>query len=117
MYYTYILRCEDNSLYSGMTIDLVRRMEEHFSGGEKCAKYTMRHKPKKLEIAWQSESRRLASKLEYHLKKLPKAKKETLIKKPEKLREFLGEKIESKEYLLFVKEGKILGGREEISSS
>ena len=31
MYYTYILRCQDNSLYTGITTDLKRRMQEHFS--------------------------------------------------------------------------------------
>lgn len=35
MYYTYILRCTDNSLYTGMTKDLTRRMQEHFSGRRK----------------------------------------------------------------------------------
>lgn len=95
MYYTYILRCQDNSLYTGITTDLTRRMQEHFSAGEKCAKYTLRHKPKKLEIAWQSENRVLASKLEFHIKKsLTKTQKEALIKNPEKLEEFLGEKID-----------------------
>jgi len=99
MYYTYMLRCEDNSIYTGMTTDLERRMEEHFSGGEKCAKYTMRHKPKKLEIAWESENRVLASKLEFHIKKtLTKLQKEELIKKPTKLKVFLGEKIDYKLY-------------------
>lgn len=32
MYYTYILRCHDNSLYTGITNNLKRRMEEHFRG-------------------------------------------------------------------------------------
>ena len=98
MYYTYILRCEDNSLYTGMTTDLERRMEEHFSQGDKCAKYTMRHKPKKLEIAWKSENRVFASKLEYHIKTLTKLEKEELIKNPTKLKIFLGEKIDCKLY-------------------
>lgn len=31
MYYVYILRCEDNSLYTGITTDLERRFEEHLS--------------------------------------------------------------------------------------
>lgn len=99
MYYTYLLRCEDNSLYTGITTDLQRRMQEHFSGGEKCAKYTLRHKPQKLEMAWGSESRQLASKLEFHIKKsLKKEQKEELIQKPEKLVEFLEDKIDCQLY-------------------
>lgn len=99
MYYTYILRCQDNSLYTGITTDLNRRMQEHFSAGEKCAKYTLRHKPQKLEIAWMSENRVLASKLEFHIKKsLSKSQKEELIKTPKNLEKFLGERIESALY-------------------
>ncbi len=33
MYYTYMLRCEDNSIYTGMTTDVERRMSEHSSKG------------------------------------------------------------------------------------
>ena len=99
MYYTYMLRCQDDSIYTGIATDLERRMQEHFSGGEKCAKYTLRHKPKKLELAWISENRVLASKLEFHIKKnLTKGQKETLIKNPEKLKEFLGEKMDCELY-------------------
>ena len=38
MYYTYMLRCEDNSIYTGMTKDLEKRMEEHFSKRKKLCK-------------------------------------------------------------------------------
>ena len=99
MYYTYMLRCEDNSIYTGITTDLKRRMKEHFEKGEKCAKYTMRHKAKKLECAWKSENRVLASKLEYNIKKtLSKEQKEMLIKDNSRLSEFLDKKIESDLY-------------------
>ena len=40
MYYTYMLRCTDNSIYTGITTNIERRMEEHFKQNEKCAKYT-----------------------------------------------------------------------------
>lgn len=81
MYYIYMLRCEDNSIYTGITVDLKRRMKEHFEKDKKCAKYTFRHTAKTLECAWQAENRALASKLEYAIKKLKKADKEELIKK------------------------------------
>lgn len=91
-YYTYMLRCQDNSIYTGITTDLTRRMQEHFGKTDKCAKYTYNHTPQKLECAWESESRVLASKLEYHIKKLSKAQKEELIAK-NNLEKFLAEKI------------------------
>ena len=91
-YYTYMLRCQDNSIYTGITTDLNRRMKEHFGKTDKCAKYTFNHTPQKLECAWESKSRVLASKLEYHIKKLSKAQKEELIVK-NNLEKFLAEKI------------------------
>lgn len=80
MYYVYMLRCKDNSIYTGITVDIDRRMKEHFSKNEKCAKYTYTHLAKKLEIVWECENKSLASKLEYNIKKLMKQKKEELIK-------------------------------------
>lgn len=97
MYYTYMLRCEDNSIYTGITTDLKRRMEEHFSKDKKCAKYTLNHNAKRLEIAWESENKSLASKLEYNIKRLSKAQKEELIKN-NNLNKYLKEKIDSNEY-------------------
>lgn len=79
MYYTYILRCCDNTLYTGITSDISKRMTEHFSQNEKCAKYTRTHKAKKLESLWISENRATASKLEYHIKRLTKKQKEEII--------------------------------------
>ena len=99
MYYTYILRCKDNSLYTGITTDLERRLKEHKEKGEKTAKYTLRHEAVKMEIAWESENRVLASKLEFNIKKLTKKQKEELIKNPKLLSEFLGDKIQSELYL------------------
>ena len=78
-YYTYIIRCEDNSLYTGITTDVNRRMTEHFTQSEKCAKYTRTHKAKYLAALWRSESRVKASQLEYRIKRLTKAEKEKLI--------------------------------------
>lgn len=104
MYYTYMLRCKDNSLYTGITTDLERRLKEHKEKGEKAAKYTLTHDAIKMEIAWKSENRILASKLEFHLKKLTKRQKEDLIKDSQLLNKFLGNKIESELYIN-VKEG------------
>lgn len=97
MYYTYMLRCENNSIYTGITTDVKRRMEEHFNKDQKGAKYTKSHKPKKLECVWESENKILASKLEYRIKKLTKQQKEELIKR-ECLEKYLAEKIECEKY-------------------
>ena len=98
MYYTYMLRCKDNSLYTGITTDIERRLQEHKEKGDKTDKYTKRHEALKMEIAWKSESRVLASKLEYWIKTLPKSEKEELIKNSKKLKIFLSEKVDVNEY-------------------
>lgn len=98
MYYIYMLRCEDNSIYTGITTDIERRMREHFERTNKCAKYTNTHFAKKLEITWITENRILASKLEYHIKELNKKQKEELIKNSNKLEDLLGTKIECSQY-------------------
>jgi putative endonuclease len=96
-----MLRCKDNSIYTGITTDINRRMKEHFSKGEKCAKYTLNHSATKLESVWQSNSRIFASKLEYHIKTLSKKQKEELITK-NNLEDLLGEKIDCNEYKKYV---------------
>ncbi len=96
MYYIYMLRCEDNSLYTGITTNIEHRMKEHFTK-ENCAKYTYTHTAKKLEAAWETENRILASKLEYHIKTLKKSQKEELIKK-NNIAELLSDKIEADKY-------------------
>ena len=98
MYYVYMIRCEDNSIYTGITTDLDRRINEHINKEKCCAKYTLRHSANKLESAWKTENRVLASKLEYYIKKLSKKQKEELIQKEELLQKFLGEKIETNRY-------------------
>ena len=55
MYYTYMLRCADNSLYTGITTDVARRFAEH--SGQipgKCAKYTGSRKAVSIEAVWES---------------------------------------------------------------
>lgn len=93
MYYTYMIRCEDNTIYTGYTSDLKRRMEEHISQDEKGAKYTKSHIAKKLEAAWQTEDRKIACKLEYAIKTLNKKDKEKLIRNETKIEDYFSEKF------------------------
>ena len=79
MYYTYMIRCADNSIYTGITTDLERRTNEHLNKLNTCAKYTKSHTAIKLELAWKSENKSLASKLEYQIKHLTKTQKENLL--------------------------------------
>ena len=98
MYQIYMLRCEDNSIYTGITTNIQRRFNEHINKDKKCAKYTKNHTVIKIERVWNTESRVLASKLEYNIKKLGKIKKEELIK-TNNLEPILGQKIEIEKYI------------------
>lgn len=91
MYYIYIIRCEGGLLYTGITTDITRRLDEHFGRTEKCAKYTRSHRAEALEALWTAANRSLASKLEYRIKQLPKEKKLRLIADNSCFAAFFGE--------------------------
>lgn len=97
MYYTYMLRCSDNSIYTGMTNNLENRLNEHLSKGKNGAKYTKSHNVIKLEVAWKSKEKSLACKLEYQIKTLTKKQKETLIN-GEKLSTYFSGKLDCRRY-------------------
>ena len=44
MYFVYIVKCADNTFYTGITTELERRIEEH-NGSDKGAKYTRVRRP------------------------------------------------------------------------
>ena len=98
MYYTYMLRCSDNSIYTGMTNDLEKRVYEHLSKSKNGAKYTKSHNVVRLEIAWRTKEKSLACKLEYQIKMLNKKQKENLIK-GEKLSIYLKGKVDCRRYI------------------
>jgi putative endonuclease len=79
MYYLYILRCSDQTLYTGITTDIKRRVVEH--NGEKAgAKYTRARRPVKLVYSKKFKSRSSALKEECRIKKTARAEKLNLIK-------------------------------------
>lgn len=82
MYYIYVLRCSDNSLYTGITNDFEKRYHRHVSREKSAAKYTKSRSVIGVEAIWQTETKSAALKLEYRIKKLTKTKKERLIAEP-----------------------------------
>ena len=79
MWYVYLLRCDDGSLYCGITTDLDRRVEEHNRG--RGSKYTRGRTPVELVYSETVENRGAASKREYEIKHLDRAGKEALVRK------------------------------------
>lgn len=80
MYYFYMLRCSDRSLYCGITTDLERRLREHNSPSSKAAKYTRAKQPVILVYSEELQNVSQALKREAEVKRWPKSKKERLIK-------------------------------------
>lgn len=79
MYYLYIVKCADRSLYIGITVDLERRLREHNSM-KLGAKYTRVRRPVKLVYSKKFRNRSTASKAEYRLKQLSRAEKLLILK-------------------------------------
>ena len=77
MHYVYILRCADDTLYTGWTTDVKKRVETHNSG--KGAKYTRARLPVELVYTEEFEDKIEAQKREYAIKQLTRAEKESLI--------------------------------------
>ncbi len=79
MYYLYILKCSDDSLYTGITTDLKRRVGEH-NNGKLGAKYTMTRRPVEMVYSKKFKDRSRASVAEVGIKKLNRTQKLDLIK-------------------------------------
>ena len=78
MNYTYILKCKDDSLYTGWTNDLKKRSTSHNAG--KGAKNTKARRPVELVYYEEFQTREEAMKREYAIKQLSRKEKEALIK-------------------------------------
>jgi putative endonuclease len=77
-YFVYIVQCSDDTLYTGITTDVKRRVDEH-NNSDKGAKYTKLRRPVALVYTEKSDNRSEASKREYVVKKLSRSEKLELI--------------------------------------
>jgi len=78
-YFVYILRTSANTLYTGQTNNLKKRLKEHREKLSKSAKYICYFKSFKLVYSEKYSTRKEAMQREIQLKKWPRAKKDTLI--------------------------------------
>jgi putative endonuclease len=76
-HYVYVLRCADDSLYTGYTTDVERRVAEHDAG--EGAKYTRGRTPVELVHVESFGSRSAAMSREYEIKQLSRTEKERLV--------------------------------------
>lgn len=77
-YFVYIVRCSDDTLYTGITTDLARRIDEHNTSA-KGARYTRARRPVELVYSEPCSDKSAALKREHALKRLERAAKLLLI--------------------------------------
>ena len=77
-WHVYILRCADDTLYTGITTDLARRLEEH-NCGSKGARYTRARRPVEMVYSESVEDRSKAAQREYAIKQMSQVQKIGLI--------------------------------------
>lgn len=78
-WHTYIVRCADGSLYTGIAQDVEKRLDEHNNDNRLGAKYTRARRPVELVFSVGLSSRSEAAKRESEIKKLTRLQKEALI--------------------------------------
>lgn len=69
-WHVYIVRCADGTLYTGVTIDVVRRVAEHNSASRLGARYTRARRPVTLVYQEEAADRSAAGQREYAIKQL-----------------------------------------------
>ena len=74
----YILRCADDSLYTGITTDVTRRINEH-NKGPRGANYTRARRPVALEFTVEAADRSVACRIEAWIKAQDRKTKESII--------------------------------------
>lgn len=79
-WYLYMIRTRDGNLYTGIGTDVVRRFAEHRDGGRKAARYLRGRTPLRLVFERKIGSKSLALKVESKVKRLPKHRKEQIIR-------------------------------------
>ena len=68
-WFTYIVSCADDTLYTGITTDLERRVGEHNSGNQR-ARYTRNRRPGELVYSETFPNRSMAAKREAAIKRM-----------------------------------------------
>ncbi len=89
-YSVYLVECRDGSLYTGITVDVARRLTEHERGG-KGAKYLRGKGPLKLVFQREIGDRSLASRLESRIKRLPRVEKADIARLSDRIESLLAE--------------------------
>ena len=74
----YLLRCADDSLYCGWTVDLAKRVATHERG--RASRYTASRRPLALAASWEVETNTDARRMEARIKRLTRAEKLEMVR-------------------------------------
>lgn len=77
-WFVYIVRCADNSLYTGITKNIVRRIDEHNNSNRRASAYTRARRPVVLVHQESFQTRSQATKREYQIRLLSRKEKDGL---------------------------------------
>lgn len=88
-WYLYLIKCHDGKLYTGITTNVARRFAEHQADNSAGAKYLRGRGPLVLVFQKKLGSRSLALSVENKVKKLPKTRKEELVKTSKHINEII----------------------------
>ncbi len=80
MYFIYMILCLDNTIYTGITNNMQKRMNQHLN--QTGAKYTRHRGIKHIEAVWVTSNRSVASQVEYAIKQKTRQQKDRLIAQP-----------------------------------
>ena len=83
MWYLYLVRCKDGSLYTGISTDVQRRLADH--GHNRGARRLRGRGPLQLVYSQPMGDRGAALRMEHRVKKLSKAEKERLVRRESEL--------------------------------
>jgi len=79
MWFVYIVRCADDTLYTGIAKDVTRRIEEHNANNRLAANYTRARRPVALVYRESAKTRSAAARREHEIKAMARPEKEHLI--------------------------------------
>ena len=98
LWFLYLIRCRNGTLYAGITTDVVRRFAEHQAGAPKGARYLRGKGPLQLVFQAAVGDRSAAAKLEIRVKSLPRSMKEEVVSGTVELLTLCAEKPEKQDY-------------------
>lgn len=78
MWFVYLVRCRDGTLYTGVARDVERRLEQHNTG--RGARYTRGRGPVVMVAASRAMEKRAAHRLEWAVKQLPRRRKAAAVR-------------------------------------